>query len=165
MPQVWRCSEKQGEDIVYEFFKTDSFHKIPVIPGAKEGLATLKAKGFRLVIVTSRQLVIQEATKDWLRRNFPEDTFDEVAFGNHWGKKGSKTSKQDLCNELGASILIDDNYNYIKEVAEAGLHGVLFDLDNTYPWNNSDKLPERAARASSWTSVVDQILKITETSS
>lgn len=147
---------------MYEYFKTDYFRDIPVVPGAKEGVAALKAKGFRLVIVTSRQLVIKEATHKWLQLNFPEGTFDEVAFGNHWGKNGTKTSKLDLCKDLGASILVDDTYNYIKEVSEAGLHGILFNLDNSYPWNKTDELPRGATRASDWNSVVEQVLKLAE---
>lgn len=147
---------------MYEYFKTDYFRNIPVVPGAREGIAALKAKGFRLVIVTSRQLVIEKATREWLDRNFPEGTFDEVAFGNHWGKNGTKTSKLELCKDLGASILIDDTYDYIKEVSEAGLHGILFNLDDAYPWNKNKELPKGSTRAPSWTSVVEQVLKMTE---
>jgi hypothetical protein len=35
--------------------------------------------------------------------------FASVQFGNHWGTTGRKRSKADMCKDVGASLLIDDN--------------------------------------------------------
>lgn len=125
-----------------------------------EGVTALKAKGYRLVVVTSRQLVIKDATHDWLERNFPDGIFDEVVFGNHWGKNGVKTSKLDLCKELNASVLIDDSLIYATEVAKEGIPALLFSLDNSYPWNQADELPRGVTRVTDWNAVVDQVVKL-----
>lgn len=127
------------------------------MPGAKEGVKQLQELGFDLVVVTSRQLLIQEATKTWLAKHFPPDTFQQIAFGNHWGLEGRKITKLDLCKELGASILIDDSLDYCSEVAAAGLKALLLDLDGEYGWNKSDDVPLGVTRLTSWKEVVDHL--------
>lgn len=117
----------------------------------------MKEKGYHIVVVTSRQLVIERNTRDWLAKNFPEGTFDRVEFGNHWGKDGLKRSKGEICRLLGASVLIDDSLTYTSEVASEGFHALLFDLNGTYPWNKSDSLPSGVTRVTNWDMVVKEI--------
>ncbi len=73
---------------VLGFFESPFFHNLPVIPDAADGLRALKS-AFRLVVVTSRQTAIEAETRAWLLRHYP-DTFDDVAFGNHYGLEGAK---------------------------------------------------------------------------
>jgi hypothetical protein len=49
-----------------------------------------------LVVVTSRQHVIQDVTLDWLDAHFP-GLFSEVYFGNHFALQGASRSKSDIC--------------------------------------------------------------------
>lgn len=71
------------------------------------GIAALSAFA-ELHIVTSRQLTLQPATHEFLERNFP-GKFASVQFGNHWGATGGRRSKRDMCREVGALLLVDDN--------------------------------------------------------
>ena len=142
---------------MHEFFNTSHFENIKVVPGALEGLKQLRDLGFDLVVVTSRQLVIQEATKVWLAKHFPSDTFQQVVFGNHWGREGRKIKKVDLCKQLGASVLIDDSLSYCNEVAEAGIKALLFDLHGGYNWNKSGEMVLGVTRINSWQEVVDHL--------
>lgn len=121
----------------------------------------MKRHGFNLVVVTSRQLIIEQITREWLDRNFPKDTFSTIAFGNHYGKQGVETSKMELCRKLNARVLIDDSLDYVKEVAAAGMQALLFDLDASYPWNRSEDLPDGVTRVTGWDMAVGEILKIT----
>lgn len=135
---------------------------MPVVRGAKEGIAALREMGFRLVVVTSRQLIIKQDTENWLRHNFAPDSFTDVVFGNHWGLHGRKISKLDLCKELGAKLLIDDSLIYAKEIAAAGMQSVLFDLDGSYMWNKTDEpLPRGIMRVSNWQQVIEQVARHT----
>lgn len=94
-----------------------------------------------LVVVTSRQNVIKDITRDWVHTNFP-NTFSEVHFGNHWAKSGTSRSKSDMCLDVGADILIDDNPRYAYECACKGMHVLLYNWNNQYPW--ALQLPECA---------------------
>jgi len=92
--------------------------------------------------------------------------FDEILFGNHWGKS-DKVSKEELCRQLGACALIDDNIGYIMEVAakdtSTNMTGILFGLDGSYMWNKckskeeEEKVVEQAeniTRVQNWAQVV-----------
>ncbi len=119
----------------------------------------LREAGFELVIVTSRQHVIEQRTREWVAKHFP-GVFRDIAFGNHWGLEGKKTSKKDLCLELGACALVDDSLGYATEVANAGLSAILFDFDGTYGWNKTvsgapDPLGVR--RVQNWDQVVQTL--------
>ena len=157
---MWGGDDAEATEKVHDFFKTKHFLNIPVVPGAKEAMLQLRAMGFDLVVVTSRQLAIQDATRKWLNRHFPSDLFREVAFGNHWGLEGRKIRKVDLCRELQASVLIDDSLTYVREVADAGMKAILFDLDGTYGWNKSDELPEGVTRLQDWEQVIDHLRRL-----
>ena len=56
----------------------------------------------KFVIVTSRQTKLREITIKWLNSYYPE-IFSDLRLGNHYGEKGAKKSKLELCQELGLS--------------------------------------------------------------
>ena len=68
-----------------------------------------------LHVVTSRQLSLQQATHSFLEQNF-SGKFLSVQFGNHWGATGARRSKRDMCADIGALLLIDDNLQYVGGV-------------------------------------------------
>ena len=61
------------------------------LPGAHEALLGMRAT-HRFVVVTSRQLAIEDATRTWLRRHF-DGIFEQVLLANHYAKEGSGPSK------------------------------------------------------------------------
>lgn len=158
---MWGGTREQAIDKVHKFFDSKHFEDIPLIPGAFAAMKTLGSNGFDLVIVTSRQHIIEDKTKVWVQRHFP-GIFREVAFGNHWGQSGSKISKPDMCKALNASVLIDDNMGYAEQIAAAGMQAILFDLDGEYGWNKPvDKTKETAAgisRVRGWDEAVKILL-------
>lgn len=157
---VWGGTREESIAKVFKFFESKYFQDIPCIPGAKRALDILQKSGFELVIVTSRQHAIEQATRKWVQKHYP-GIFRDIAFGNHWGKEGKKTSKKDICVALGASVLIDDNLSYATEVAAVGIEAILFDLDGEYGWNkthNNAPDPDGVVRVKSWDDVLSVIL-------
>lgn len=135
--KIWGCTPEKSNQIVHEFFKSPHFNEgIPVIPGAYDALVRL-SNTCDLVVVTSRQHVIQDATLDWIDKHYPS-IFSEVYFGNHFAMHGTSRKKSDICKSIGASVLIDDNPAYALECAAAGIHVLLYDWHAAYPWS---KLP------------------------
>ena len=63
--------------------------------GALHSLQRLKATN-DLVVVTSRQHVIQKPTLKWLELHYP-GIFQEVHFGNHWALEGISKPKSEIC--------------------------------------------------------------------
>lgn len=140
--KIWGCSPEQSNHIVHEFFDSPHFNEgIPVIPGAYDALIRL-SRSCDLVVVTSRQHVIQDVTLDWIDKHYP-GVFSEVYFGNHFALQGTSRKKSDICRSIGARVLIDDNPTYAMECAAAGIQVLLYDWEDEYPWS---KLPQEASR-------------------
>lgn len=159
--RVWQCSQDESNRRVHEFFDSAHFRDgIEVIPGSHESLLRLKESisDIKLNVVTSRQHVIQDHTMDWLENHFP-DTFDAVYFGNHFALEGVSKKKSEICAEIGASVLIDDNPVYAMECAQAGIKVLLYDWELEYPWSKTEQGPvhDNIVRVSSWLEVEERI--------
>ena len=102
--------------------------------GAVDAIARLR-NDHDLIIVTSRQLVIKEATLSWLHHNFPENTFESINFGNAFALSGEQRTKAEICLEHNCDILIDDNPKYVKECADVGIETLLYDHNLQNSWS------------------------------
>lgn len=137
-----------------KFFDTHHFDQLPVMDGAYDSLKNLSEK-YRLVIITSRQSSLKEKTEKYIEKHYP-NIFDQVLLANHFGE-GKKWSKSELCEEIGAKLLIDDNVLYTKDCAEKGIQTILF---GKYPWHvNLNELHESTVHAHHWKDVEELILK------
>jgi 5' nucleotidase, deoxy (Pyrimidine), cytosolic type C protein (NT5C) len=124
---VWGGTVEESTTKVQAFFRSPWFQeRIEPLAGAMEVLKELKAY-FDLVVVTSRQHSISEATKVWVAKHYP-GIFDTdigqpaggpaILFGNSYGVTGVKKSKSELCRSLGrCCALVDDQEKYCVDVA------------------------------------------------
>lgn len=107
------------------------------ISGAFEVLQRLK-NDFTLHIVTARQAKLEETTRRWLERYYP-DTFENIHFGNHYGGPGDRIrSKYEMCADINALCLIDDSPNYVFNCMRHNLRAFIF---GDYAWNHERNLP------------------------
>jgi 5'(3')-deoxyribonucleotidase len=158
--KVWGCSQDESNHRVHEFFKSRHFSAgIEVIPGAFEALRRLRSE-CDLMVVTSRQHVIQEPTLDWLEAHFP-DVFEAVHFGNHFALEGTSRKKSEICHAIGAQVLIDDNPSYAMECAAENINVLLYDWEHAYPWSKTGEGPRHdlITRVSDWAEV-EQVLGV-----
>ncbi|KAL0950732.1 hypothetical protein HGRIS_007507 [Hohenbuehelia grisea] len=100
---------------VQKFYSDDRIHRAPPVPGAREGVEALKKLGYRLIVVTARTQDEHDESWKWLNRHFP-GSFDSIVCTNQFKdahKEGhevvTKLSKGQVCNDLGAKLLIDDS--------------------------------------------------------
>ncbi len=100
------------------------------MPKAFENLVELM-KDFDLHIVTARQHAVEDLTREWINKHFP-NIFSGIHFGNHYSKSGKSRSKAKMCKEIGAVLLIDDSLSYATQVSREGIHVILF---GDYAWN------------------------------
>ncbi|KAG1666891.1 hypothetical protein FOA52_013524 [Chlamydomonas sp. UWO 241] len=160
--KVWNCSQEVSNKIVYEFFQHPMFRDegIPVIPGALESLRRM-SESVDLVVVTSRQHAIQGLTLDWINRHYP-GIFQEVYFGNHWALEGTPKKKSQICRSIGAKLIIDDNPGYALDCAHAGIHVLLYDWENNYPWSKipAEKMHPLITVVSDWSEVERTVLAL-----
>lgn len=115
---------------------------------------------FEFHIVTSRQTHLEPLTRGWLERHFP-NVFTSVHHGNHYGE-GVKKEKYDICKDIGATILIDDNWRYIKQVCDNGMTGIMLNLNDTYNWSRPTEVPSNCVLAHDWDRVKQYLLSLIE---
>lgn len=148
---IWNVqSDKMIE--MYESFVVSEYKKnLPPIKGALKGLQKLKEK-YELVIVTARDKRAVELTHQSLEEHYP-NIFSDVHFTPLWGN-GEKVTKAKICTEIGASYLIDDNFDHCNVAVESGVNAILF---GDYGWNRFQKLPAGITRCATWRDVVAAI--------
>mmetsp|Transcript_19883 Transcript_19883/g.48242 ORF Transcript_19883/g.48242 Transcript_19883/m.48242 type:complete len:242 (-) Transcript_19883:384-1109(-) len=156
--EVWGGSYADTLKKVHDFFETDYFRNLEIVPGAVEGIHRLRDR-FRLVVVTSRQTSIQEESMRWLDRHFP-GVFEDVLFGNHFSINGheEKRTKREMCEEVNAIALVDDAPSYIEDARHCLQKAILFDLDKSYGWNQKADLSHpNTVRCTDWEGVVREL--------
>lgn len=119
----------------------------------------LKGTGsFEFHVVTSRQTILEPITRAWIEKHFP-DIFETIHHGNAYGH-GARREKGDMCKDIGAVALIDDNWKYIKQVTDLGMLGVMFNLDDRYNWSRPESVPDNCVVAHSWDGIRSAILSL-----
>jgi 5'(3')-deoxyribonucleotidase len=90
------------------------------------------AQEFDLVAVTSRRVVLKPETDAWIDRHFPH-LFKELHYAGIWDDiapdsigHALKRTKAELCREIGADYLIDDQIKHCTGAAGAGVAALLF---------------------------------------
>lgn len=112
-----------------------------------EPVLTRLRQDYDLVIVTARPKQIIPATYEWLNLHY-EGVFGDVHFVPIW-EPDNKTTKADICNEIGAEFLIDDVVKHCNIAAEGGITALLF---GDYGWGKKETDP-RVTRVKDWQAV------------
>lgn len=147
--RVWAAHgihDKVPRDLLDQEMVIDQSH-IPLLPGASFALSEL-TKRFDIAVVTARNPAWQEATLNWLRSHFG-DVFVSVHFAGSRHEDNALTKGQ-LCKQVGAFVLIDDNIEHCKTAIEEGLEAILF---GEYGWHI--KIPEELVRCKDWPAVTE----------
>jgi 5'(3')-deoxyribonucleotidase len=122
-------------------------HALPVLQRLK--------KDYRLVVVTARRLVTKQTTEDWLAKQYP-DVFSDIIYAGIWDSTDNITervhrSKANICQELGADYLIDDQLKHCIGAADCGITSLLF---GGYPWaQTTNELPNNLIKVDNWKQV------------
>ena len=145
--RVWQAhgiGNQLSYDVLGEEMSLDQGH-VPLLPGASFALAELSKK-FKLVLLTSRDEAWKKATERWVKSHFG-DLFDKVFFTE---AGGVKKTKGELCDEIGAKWLIDDNVEHCKSALANNVMAVLF---GNYGWHMS--VPKNIVKCEDWPSVLE----------
>ena len=134
---------------VQNFFETEEFKNSQPFAEAIEAVRQLSTN-FRLIIITSRDTIIEDITRKWLDEHFPE-LFKEVHFTSMYSLEGAGKSKGVVSKSANVDWLIDGSYEHICDATEQGIKGLLF---GDYPWNQQASLPSGVVRVKDWYEVI-----------
>lgn len=128
--RVWGLDDGVKSDRFSHFIASGKMRELDAVPDSISTLRQVKDK-YDLVMVTARSEFEVAYTNDWLDQHAP-GLFNAVAFMFEWEQPHSKVTKADICQKLGATYLIDDNYDHCRIASELGIHTLLF---GDYGWN------------------------------
>lgn len=151
---IWNRSTEETWKIYEKFLASKYVQDLPPIDGAIEALIILK-RDYELVIVTSRDKRNVDITHQSLEKHYPK-LFSDVHFVALWGN-GEKVTKAAICDEIGASYLIDDNFDHCKLATESGVKAMLY---GDYGWNRTQALPAGVTRCRTWKDVLTALSQL-----
>jgi 5'(3')-deoxyribonucleotidase len=131
--------------------KTD-FHDFTPLPHAPEVIGRLSKK-YDLYVVTARSPRLENVTKACIDHYF-KGMLKSVIYTNFFHKKA--VSKGEVCQEIGADLLIDDHLPHVLETAERGIDVFLF---GNSPWNQTTSLPSHVVRVKDWNDIAQRLLE------
>jgi len=127
---LFNISEKESSDLVRDFYET-SFHAgLRPIRGSQEMIKKLSENN-TLIAVTGRQTYARDPTEELIKNNF-RDSFSDIIYCDHF--TSSARSKGDICKQISADLMIDDNYQSCKECLDLSIPAVNFTGSPLYPW-------------------------------
>lgn len=95
-------------------------------------------------VVTARVHALHEFTNYQIRSHFPS-LFSGVHLTNGLGNRGQSRKKDDVCLELGADVIVEDNSRTVNACQERGIQAIVV----SRPWNINAELCSGVLRAES----------------
>ena len=141
------------EDEVYrramEFLTIESVYNFEPKEGALEVLKEL-SKTSELFIVTARPSHLTEVTEKWVEKHF-SGIFNGIHMVPIWEPNNTVT-KADICNQIGAKYLVDDNVEHCNIANDGGMQSVIF---GDYMWNKPLVINSNVAKCKNWSDVAE----------
>jgi uncharacterized HAD superfamily protein len=149
--EVWGGTATETNEKIREFGETDYFADIIPLPGSQETINSLKKKGHNLFVVTGRRTYLAEKTAAWIGIYFPE-AFSGIYHTNAYALDGARIKKSQVCKDLDAKIIVDDDFKHITDCAGSDIKVLVYDS----LWNQGE-LPKDAVRVSGWHEIIKVI--------
>ena len=141
-------SEELYRNRFVEYLSTDAHAQGQKIPeSTKQALRRLREQ-FRLVVITARDESLSERTSAWINSELP-DVFEDIYYVGNW-RVEQKITKAEVCLQVGAEYLIDDNAEHCNIAQQAGVQGILF---GDYGWSQNSVADEGVVRLKDWDEV------------
>lgn len=117
-----------------DFLYSDEVHQISPVLWAKEALMRLQSQGIDLVGITWRLQEYESWTTQALQQYYA-NILSKVIYLNAYADINAATvttrTKSDICKEIGATVMVEDDLHYAQELADNGIKVYLLDK----PWN------------------------------
>ena len=149
-PSVWGASDEVVLERWSGIKRTDGYKGLSPDPDEVKVLRNL-AKIHELHLVTARKEEEREFTQTMLDKHL-DGVFTSMEFVGWEGSKG------DICRELRADVLIDDNFRHLVSARDCGVSGLLWFGD--YPWQTEDLSDMPIVRCRDWREVEAEIERI-----
>ena len=146
----WQASREEIGERIYDIQLTDEYLKVRPYDDAVEVCRRL-ARSHDLHLVTARPGRIMATTIAMLEANF-KDVFQEI---EHVGIDGNKG---EVCRNLRADVLIDDNYKHLETAQACRIESRIWFGD--YSWQDAIIATDDTIRCRNWAEAEQEIERI-----
>lgn len=145
---------------VHDFMMTETFANLPDITNARDRIYSLRDR-YDIQIVTARPDFASKITRDNLEMRFP-GLVSKIHHANI-SKEGTpiRREKLEICREIGAKILVEDNPNEAQTFVANGYSDHVAILMLGRPWSDEAYrigLPKRVVPMNNWNETIDYLL-------
>ncbi len=152
--EAWGGTSEEAVERVRLFYEEVDILDLEPMAGAVACLERLNGT-YRLALVSAKDPDFAAVTETWIERYFA-GVFDPVMLGIGHSERGERqVTKADVCRELGATILIDDQVGHFTGAARDGVRALVF---GGHPWNRDEPLPPNALRVADWSEVCNVLI-------
>lgn len=145
--EVWGGTREQAVDKWLEFIESPWQMRVKPMPDAYDVLKSWQDRGITLILVTARQVEALPVAEALIKRHYP-GIFTDIICTNAYGRTGVSVKKIDVCTKLNASMIIEDNLEYLDDFVGSRIKPILF---GRYPWNNCSR--DEFIRHATWHSL------------
>lgn len=133
--EAFGTTDEEASRRYIDFARSDySVRTLPIL-NAFNVLSRRKNLGDKFYIASSSQIEVVESKKQRLENHFP-NIFEDFHAANHYSLlDGPTRSKADICCEIGADVMIDDNPKHLLGCVDCVKIPILF---GDYPWNKGE---------------------------
>jgi len=149
--EVLGLTKEEFKKVFTQIVGQGFFSELATITGAKEGVKKLQKK-HKLVVVTGRPKIVSATTSAWLDKHFP-DVFSKVYFTSEVLLGSNIKDKDEICQEIGANLIIEDDLDTAKDCVKNDILALLFDK----PWNRKLRASSYIKRVYSWEDILNKI--------
>lgn len=152
--ELWKVDFEEVERRRQQIVHDKLFTKHRFFSEAKPVLKVL-SEDFKLIIISSRGKMVQADTIEWLKKEYG-DIFSGIHFADIWDKdlhvlERLKLTKAEICRQLGADYLIDDQPKHCLAAAKAGVTALLF---GDYTWTRDVSEQANLVKVKNWPEVL-----------
>ncbi|MEO6508988.1 MAG: hypothetical protein ABIO02_03470 [Patescibacteria group bacterium] len=155
LSQVWKEQKRENiVNVLMDFFDSPQMDTLKPMSGAVEAVSYLK-KNNTLFVITARPYSVEDKTLRWLNTYFP-GMFDGIHHTNQLLHNTEKhINKSDVCSQIKADIMIEDNIDYAEDCAGCGITTFLLEQG----WNRDRVVHQDIIRVKDWNELLDVFKK------
>jgi len=142
-------SEEEAISLIKEFYFTEHFDNLDLIEASVDSIHEL-SKDYEIFFITSRHLDIKDKTENFLQKLFPNMGYTLIFSGEFWQEAKSKV---EICEDVGVSIMIEDNEIYALDCAKKGIKVFLLDK----PWNQNYEGHKNIMKVKGWKEILEKL--------
>lgn len=130
---IFNIPEYKSRKMVMDFYKSEEFHNLKPIVGARKKLEELRQSADKIYVVSGRQDCVRKSTELWLNTYFP-DIFDDLVLTNSYTV--DEIPKVEIYRSLNIDTMIDDDYKVCLESLRNGVKPYNYIHFPEYPWTD-----------------------------